>query len=107
MTRAASRANQDSIESELYFPRANDEDSRIRLRAPESPLESSVSFANDESALEADSDFIQFLCGRFQVDRERGMALLATLLDGYVPNAAYPIHTLEHRQEPVSEDEAS
>jgi hypothetical protein len=54
-----------------------------------------VAYGEHDSGSEAETDFVQFLCGRFQVDRERGMALFSTLLDDYVPSVAYPIHTLE------------
>ena len=68
----------------------------MRLRAPVPPPESA-------SASEPNPDFIEFLCGRFQVEPERGLSLLATLLDHYVPSEPFPIHTLDIRASRNSE----
>ena len=84
--------------------RSDADDSRVRLRAPLPPPNHELA-EPDFDAGDASPDFLQFLCGRFEVDRERGMALLATLLESYVPRESYPIHTLEprHARSAVSE----
>jgi hypothetical protein len=101
MTKAATCADRgDSIATARRLARPSEEDSRVRIQAPEPPPanETEVDACPGESAGDTDSDFIQFLCGRFELEnRERGMALLSTLLDRYVATEAYPIHTLSPR----------
>lgn len=77
--------------------RPDAEDSRVQMRAPLPPSNYEADELGFES-YETGPDFVQFLCGRFELDRERGTALLATLLEAYVPQESYPIHTLEPRQ---------
>ena len=107
MTKAAALANGNSATAWRVRP-PSEEDSRVRIQAPEPPPTNEVEAPCDGSDSEADSDFIQFLCGRFELeDRERGVALLSTLLSGYVATEAYPIHTLSPRKAPDGEDQAS
>lgn len=63
-------------------------DSRVRLRAPEPPPGAADPF-------QAEPDFIEFLCGRFSLDRESGTELLSQLVQTYEPKGSYSINTLD------------
>jgi hypothetical protein len=90
-TAAAARVDHHSARP---APGSGAEDSRVRMRPPLPPPNHDCEEPTSDTA-EKSPDFVEFLCGRFELDRERGMDLLATLLKGYVASEPYPIHTLE------------
>jgi hypothetical protein len=81
----ATRKNSDRRATPHESERRSPPESRVGLRPPVSPQR------DDEAA----PDFIEFLCGRFSLDRDTGTELLFQLVVNYEPSGSYRINTLE------------